>query len=453
MESIAQAQRTSKLVVNDIAHHLHPVTNLRQHLKTGPLIIERGEGAHLWDTEGKEYLDGFAGLWNVNVGYGRRELAEAARDQMERLAYSPTFYGLSTPPTIELAAKLAEMLPGPLNHVNFTSGGAESNETALKIARYYWSIGGRPEKVKIISRLMGYHGIAMGALAATGIPAYWQHFGPRTPGFIHLSAPYDYRNNPGLSEDEFVARLVAELEETIAREGADTIAAFIGEPVQGAGGVVVPPAGYWKAIAPVLKEHEILLIADEVITGFGRTGAMFGMQQYDFQPDIASLAKGITSGYIPLGGVSISDEIFSRIAEPDQLFYHGFTYSGHPTACAVALRNIAIIEDEHLVANAQARGEQLLGGLTRLLDHPHVGNVRGKGLMAYAELVADKDSKAKYDPSFNLGGKIQQATRGRGLIVRASNDGVAVAPPLVISEAEVDELLTKLEEAIREVCA
>src|SRR5438874_2350971 len=196
---------------------------------------------------------------------------------------------MATPPAIELAAKVAEILPGPLNHVNFTSGGAESNETAIKIARYYWSIGGRPEKVKIISRQMGYHGIAMGALAATGIPAYWQHFGPRVPGFIHLSAPYDYRNNPGLSEDEFVARLVQELEETIDREGADTIAGFIGEPVQGAGGVVVPPEGYWRAIAPVLQRHDILLIADEVITGFGRTGTMFGVQQYGVQPDIISL--------------------------------------------------------------------------------------------------------------------------------------------------------------------
>ena len=445
--------QTSQLVEQDLAHLLHPVTNLHQHRKSGPLVLVRGEGARLWDSDGKEYLDGFAGLWNVNVGYGRQELADVAREQMTRLAFSPTFFGLATPPAIELAARLAELLPGSLNHVNFTSGGAESNETAIKIARYYWSIGGRPEKVKIISRQMGYHGIAMGALAATGIPAYWQHFGPRVPGFIHLSAPYDYRNNPGLSEDEFVARLVRELEETIDREGADTIAGFIGEPVQGAGGVVVPPEGYWGAIAPVLKRHDILLIADEVITGFGRTGTLFGVQQYGVQPDIMSLAKGITSGYIPLGAVAVTDAIFERMAEPDQMFMHGFTYSGHPVACAVGVRNIAIIEEEDLPANAAQRGEQLLGGLRELLGHPHVGNVRGKGLMAYVEVVADKGSKAKYDAALNIGPRLTAATRQRGLIVRCSNDGIAMAPPLVISDREVDELLTILREAIEEVCA
>lgn len=444
--------QTSALVERDIAHLLHPVTNLHQHLQTGPLILVRGKGARLWDSDGKEYLDGFAGLWNVNVGYGRQELADVARDQMARLAFSPTFFGLATPPAIDLAAKVASMLPGPLNHVNFTSGGAESNETAIKIARYYWSLGGKPDKVKVISRQMGYHGIAMGALAATGIPAYWQHFGPRVPGFVHISAPYDYRNNPGLSESEFVARLARELEETIEREGAGTIAAFIGEPVQGAGGVVVPPAGYWQAIAAILKRHDILLIADEVITGFGRTGTMFGMEQYDFQADIVSLAKGITSGYLPLGAVGVTDQIFARMAEPDAVFMHGFTYSGHPAACAVGLRNIEILEDEQLEENARQRGDQLLAGLRRIAEHPRVGNVRGKGMMAYLEVVSDKETKAKYDPALNVGGRLQAATRGRGLIVRCSNDGIAMAPPLVMDEREVDELLTIVSDAVAEVC-
>lgn len=444
--------QTTALVERDIAHLLHPVTNLHQHLQTGPLILVRGKGARLWDSDGKEYLDGFAGLWNVNVGYGRQELADVARDQMARLAFSPTFFGLATPPAIDLAAKVASMLPGALNHVNFTSGGAESNETAIKIARYYWSLGGKPDKVKVISRQMGYHGIAMGALAATGIPAYWQHFGPRVPGFVHISAPYDYRNNPGLSEGEFVARLARELEETIEREGANTIAAFIGEPVQGAGGVVVPPAGYWQAIAAILKRNDILLIADEVITGFGRTGTMFGMEQYDFQADIVSLAKGITSGYLPLGAVGVTDQIFERMAEPDSVFMHGFTYSGHPTACAVGLRNIEILEEEQLAENARQRGEQLLAGLRHIAEHPRVGNVRGKGMMAYLEVVSDKETKAKYDAALNVGGRLQAATRGRGLIVRCSNDGIAMAPPLVMDEREVDELLTIVSDAVTEVC-
>jgi adenosylmethionine-8-amino-7-oxononanoate aminotransferase len=450
---MAATWNTAKLVEQDIAHLLHPVTNLHRHRQSGPLILVRGEGCRVWDADGKEYLDGFASLWNVNVGYGRKELAAVGAEQLERLAFQPTFFGLASPPPIELAAKLAAIVPGPLKHFHFTSGGAESNETALKIARYYWALRGQPEKVKIISRLQGYHGIAMGALAATGMPAYWQDFGPRTPGFVHISAPYAYRNNPGLSEADFVANLVAELETTIAREGAGTIAAFIGEPVQGAGGVIVPPDGYWPAVAAVLQRHDILLIADEVITGFGRTGALFAIEQYGFQPDIISLAKGITSGYIPLGAVGVSDAIAAQLEEPDRVFMHGFTYSGHPVACAVALRNIAIIEDEDLPANAAARGEQLLAGLGRLRDHAHVGNVRGKGLMAIVEVVADKDTKQAYAATAGMGARLQAATRARGLIVRCSDTGVAVSPPLIITEHEVDELVGGITGAIDEVCS
>ncbi|HBY46816.1 MAG TPA: aspartate aminotransferase family protein, partial [Chloroflexi bacterium] len=341
---------TSRLVQLDRDFMLHPVTNLRQHAATGALIFERGEGVRLWDTDGKQYIDGFAGLWNVNVGHGRKELAEAGRAQLEQLAFQPTFFGLATPPVIELAAKLARMLPGTINHFNFTSGGAESNESAIKIARYYWSIQGKGDKVKILSRMNAYHGIAMGTLSATGIPAYWQHFGPRPEGFVHLSAPYAYRNAGDLDDAGFVDKLIAELEETIAREGADTIAALIGEPIQGAGGVIVPPDSYWRRVSEVLQRHDILLIADEVITGFGRTGAMFGVEQYDVQPDIVSLAKGISSGYIPLGAVGVSDAIYEQMLQPDAMFMHGFTYSGHPVACAVALANIDIIEREQLAA-------------------------------------------------------------------------------------------------------
>jgi 4-aminobutyrate--pyruvate transaminase len=442
---------TTALIEQDIAHHLHPVSNLHQLAKNGPLILARGEGVYLWDTDGKRYLDGFAGLWNVNVGYGRKELAEAAREQMETLAYSPSFFGLSTPPTTELSAKLATMLPGTVNHFQFTSGGAESNETAIKIARYYWSVGGRPEKVTIISRQMGYHGIAMGALSATGIPAYWDHFGPRPPGFIHVSAPYMYRNaTEGMSEAEFVQALVDELEQTIEREGADTIAAFIGEPVQGAGGVVVPPDAYWPAIAAVLRKHDILFIADEVINGFGRTGTMFGVQQYGVQPDIVAMAKGITSGYIPLGAVGVTDAINERMIAQDTVFMHGFTYSGHPTATAVALRNLRIIEEEDLPANADARGKQLLGGLRELMDHPNVGNVRGKGMMAIVEVVGDKATKAKFDAKSGVGGKLQAATRKRGLIVRCADNGIAISPPLVMNAAEMDSLIGTVGDAITE---
>ncbi|MDQ2682533.1 MAG: aminotransferase class III-fold pyridoxal phosphate-dependent enzyme, partial [Chloroflexota bacterium] len=499
--AVAQAFNTAELAAKDRAHMVHPVSNIKQVLESGPLVLHRGEGVYLWDTDGKQYIDGFAGLWNVNVGHGRHELAVAASEQIDEVAFVPTFFGLAAPPAIELAAKLAEMFPGSLNHVQFTSGGAESNETALKIARYYWFLKGQPEKIKVISRKHAYHGIAMGALAATGIPTYHQGFGPGVPGYVHVSAPYDYRFNPdgldeagfvdflvreleetiaregadtiaamiaepvqgaggvvvppdsywdaitpilkkhnilliadevicgfgrtgrmfgmetygfqpdkikvisrkhayhgiamgalaatgipayhegfgpgvpgyvhltapyayrngeGMSDEEFVASLVRELEETIEREGADTIAAMIGEPVQGAGGVVVPPDGYWDAVAPVLKKHGILLIFDEVICGFGRTGKMFGMETYAQQPDIVSFAKGITSGYVPLGGVGVSDEIAEAMIAPDRMFMHGFTYSGHPVACAVAMPNIDIIERENLPANAASAGEYLV---------------------------------------------------------------------------------------------
>jgi 4-aminobutyrate--pyruvate transaminase len=442
---------TATLTQLDIDHLLHPVTNLHQHARTGPLVLARGAGSRVWDTDGKEYIDGFAGLWNVNVGHGRSVLADAAREQIETLAFAPTFFGLATPPAIQLAARLAELYPGAVNHFNFTSGGAESNETAIKIARYFWSIQGRPEKTTILSRMQGYHGIAMGALSATGIPAYWQHFGPRPAGFVHLTAPYAYRNAGELDEAGFVDALIQELEETIEREGADTIAALIGEPVQGAGGVIVPPDAYWSRVKQVLDRHDILLIADEVITGFGRTGTWFGVQQYGIEPDIVSIAKGITSGYIPLGAVGVSDRIYQQLIEPDQMFMHGFTYSGHPVACAVALRNIQLIVDEDLPANAGTVGAYLLDRLQELAPHQNVGEVRGKGMMLIVEVVADKDTRAKLDPALNAGPKLQAATRERGLIVRCSNDGIAIAPPLILTRDDADHLVDAVQGAMIEV--
>ncbi len=449
--AMTQTWNTAELVELDRAHLMHPVSNLHQVRRDGPLVLARGEDVWVWDTDGNRYVDGFAGLWNVNVGHGRAELARAAAEQMEEIAFVPNFFGLASPPAIELAARLAELFPDPINHFQFTSGGAESNETALKIARYFWWLKGRPEKVKILSRRMAYHGIAMGALAATGIPTYHEGFGPQVPGFVHLTPPYAYRHGEGQTEEAFVATLVAELEETIAREGADTIAAMIGEPIQGAGGVVVPPEGYWRAIAPVLKAHDILLIFDEVITGFGRTGAMFGMEQYGVTPDVASFAKGITSGYVPLGGVGVSDEIFETLSAPDRMFMHGFTYSGHPVACAVALPNIRIIEEERLPENAGDGGAYLLGELERLLERPHVGNVRGKGLMLLVEVVADKGTKAKLDPALNVGGRLTAATRERGIIVRCTNDGIAIAPPLTIRRPELDLIAGAIGEALEAV--
>jgi adenosylmethionine-8-amino-7-oxononanoate aminotransferase len=450
--AMTQTWNTTELVEKDKAHHLHPVSNLKHLREHGPLVLAHGEGVYLWDTDGKRYIDGFAGLWNVNVGHGRQELAAAAAQQIEDVAFVPTFFGLASPPTIELAAKLASMFPGDLNHIHFTSGGAESNESALKIARYYWWLKGKPEKVKIISRRMGYHGIAMGALAATGIPTYHEGFGPGVPGYVHVSAPYKYRNGEGLSDSEFLDKLIAELEELIAREGADTIAAFIGEPVQGAGGVVVPVDGYWNAVRDLLSKHDILLIADEVICGFGRTGSMFGAEEYGFQPDIASFAKGVTSGYIPLGGVAVTDAIFDVLSEPDRMFMHGFTYSGHPVGAAVALRNIQIIEEENLPANAREVGDFLREELNQLLgDHPNVGEIRGKGQMSIVELVSNRETKEKLDPATNPSGTLTAATRNHGVIVRPTNDGVAIAPPLILSREEATALAEGVAAGIHDV--
>jgi adenosylmethionine-8-amino-7-oxononanoate aminotransferase len=432
-----QTWNTTELVEKDKAHLLHPVSNLKDMREHGPLVLAQGDGVYLWDTEGKQYIDAFAGLWNVNVGHGRKVLADAAADQIMTVDFVPNFFGLASPPSIELAAKLAEIFPGHLNHFQFTSGGAESNETSLKIARYYWWLKGKPEKIKIISRRMGYHGIAMGALAATGIPTYHEGFGPMVPGYVHVSPPYAYRFGEGLSDDEFVSKLIQELEDLIAAEGEETIAAMIGEPVTGAGGVVVPPADYWPAVRETLTKHNVLLIADEVICGFGRTGQMFGEQTFGYVADIASFAKGITSGYIPLGGSAVSDEIFDTMSSADRMFMHGFTYSGHPVACNVALRNIQIIEDEDLPTNARVGGDALRAELHRLLDdHAHVGDIRGIGQMTLVEMVENKDTKAKYDPALKMGDKLTMETRKNGIIVRCTNDGVAIAPPLTLTQEQ-----------------
>lgn len=445
---------TERLLELDLAHVLHPVTNLHRHAKSGPLILTKGQGIHVWDSTGKRYIDGFAGLWNINVGHGRTVLGDAARAQINQLAFAPNFFGIATPPSIELAAKLAAMMPGHLNHFQFTSGGSESNESAIKIARYYWSIQGQTDKQKIISRLGAYHGVGGVTTTATGIPAYWKDMGPAAPGFVYVSSPNLYRNKPDdMTLSAFIEHLETELETTITTEGAGTIAALIGEPTQGAGGVCAAPDGYWSMVQRVLKKHDILLIADEVITGFGRSGQMFGHQTYGFTPDLICLAKGITSGYIPLGAVGISDEIVAALQTPDRMFMHGFTYSGHPVACAVALENIKILEDEHLSENARVMGDKLLHDMTAAVgDHAHVGDIRAKGLMMLIEVVQDKSSKRAY-PALSIGGQLQAATRSRGLIVRCGDNGVAIAPPLTVSALEIDEIVATVNEALLTVFA
>jgi len=417
-----------------------------------------GRGAVLIDADGKEYLDALAGLWNVIVGHGRQELADAAARQMTQLAYASAYAGSTSRPAIELGQRLAAICYSRINRFYFTSGGAEANEAAFKSARYFWKLQGRPEKTKIIGRDWGYHGTTLAAMSATGIASYWPMFEPRVPGFIHIASPYPYRFDPAVSRqpagDRTPGQIAADvLEEAILREGAETVAAFIGEPVQGAGGVIVPPDDYWPRIRRICDRHNVLLIADEVITGFGRTGDWFALSRYGIEPDMMTFAKGITSGYFPLGGVGMSDAIAEAIdsAEGPQTWMHAVTYSGHPTGCAVALANLDIIEREGLIRRAASLGERLRSKLAALASHPHVGDVRGLGLMAAVELVADKGTKAEFPAQEKVGARVHAATQRRGMFTRLRGDVYNFAPCYVADESQIDRMANILGEALNEV--
>lgn len=418
---------------------LHPLQHPKTH--ADPLVIERGEGVYLYTADGRKILDGMAGLWNVNVGYGREVLAQAAYDQMKRMAFTSNFAGMTNVPAVELAARLSGYAYADLKTTFFTSGGSESNDSAFKIARYYWKRQGKPEKFKIIARKLAYHGITLAATFATGIERYHKMFGPAVPGFVHVAPPYPYRFEGEIKEGETVGAAAARLiEEAILREGADTVAAVIAEPVQGVGGVIVPPDDYFPRVRAICDRLGVLLIADEVITGFGRTGELFGLNRYGVQPDILSFAKAITSGYLPLGGNQISDAIYDTIQNaPDtDSFMHGYTYSGHATACAVGLRNLQIIEEENLVERARAMGARLRSGLDSLAEFSMVGEVRSLGLICGVELVADKTAKTA-DPA--LAAKVTRLCQDRGLRTRNVGSTLAFAPPLTITEDEVDEIV------------
>ncbi|MFV9504708.1 MAG: aspartate aminotransferase family protein [Oscillochloridaceae bacterium umkhey_bin13] len=442
---------TADLVQADHDHVLHPLYHPSAHLE--PKVWVEGKGAIVKDATGREYIDGLSGLWNVAIGHGREELAQAAFDQMRQLAYYSAYVGSTNPPAIKLAAKLAELCYPSINTFFFTSGGAESTESSFKTARFYWKAHGKPNKVKFISRMKGYHGVTMAAMAATGLPAYWPMFEPRTPGFIHIDSPYPYRfvnKTPELSDGVAAANL---LEEAILREGPETIAAFIAEPVQGAGGVIPPQDDYFQRVREICDQYEVLLIADEVITGFGRTGRWFALEHYGIEPDIVQFAKAITSGYVPLGGIGVSDKIRDAIdsVPGDQRWMHAFTYSGHPTSCAVALANLAIIEGEGLVARAAEVGEHLNNALQELDELPTVGNVRGKGMMAAVELVANKETKEPFPASANMGGRVLKELIARGVFTRVVGDTICIAPPLMTPVETIDQLVQILGESIAAV--
>jgi adenosylmethionine-8-amino-7-oxononanoate aminotransferase len=439
------------LIASDRRHLIHPLHHPLDH--QAPLLIVEGHGAMLRDAEGREYIDGLAGLWNVNVGHGRKELAAVAAEQMGRLAFAHAYAGASNEPAVRLAEKLVGLSYPSMSAVYFTTAGAESNESAFKFARFYWKLKGKPDKVKIISRVHGYHGVTMAAMSATGMAAYHKMFGPLVANFLQVAPPYPYRwqgnEDPGLGAAEAVAQ-------AIEREGADTVAAVIAEPVMGAGGVIVPPATYFPRLREICDRHDVLLIADEVITGFGRTGRWFALGHWGVEPDLVSFAKGVTSAYLPLGGVIVSKKVHEAVdaAPPDQKFMHAATYSGHPVCCAVGLRNVEIIEAEGLVERAGVMGRRLLANLETLRDLPAVGDVRGLGMMCAVELVADRASKA---PAIGLGGRVAREAVARGLTMRlragsvdpAIGDTICLAPPLMTPEATLDRIVDILRDAIR----
>jgi adenosylmethionine-8-amino-7-oxononanoate aminotransferase len=427
------------------------------------LIFASGQGIRVRDTENREYIDGLSGLWNVNIGHGRADMAEVVAEQMKTLAYFSGYSGSATIPSIILAERLIGLAP-EMAGVFFTSGGAESNESAFKTARYYWRALGRPEKVKIISRVHGYHGVTLQAMSATGISAYWKMFEPRVPGFVHVPTCYAYRFQGANASDTPGTAAAGALEEAILREGPETVAAFIGEPIHGAGGIIYPTDDYWQQVRAICSRYDVLLIADEIITGFGRTGRWFGMEHWNVTPDILSFAKGVTSGYLPLGGIMITPAIRDVMegVELANRWMHGFTNSGHPACCTAALRNIEIIEKENLVENAREMGDILFRDLQdAFADHPNVGDIRGgKGLMAALEFVEDRSDKRNFAIEKDFGNRLRRELRARGVITRtrsaagehpAPGDQVLFAPPLIISEEDVHELVAITKDAVTSV--
>lgn len=438
------------LIDRDIAHLVHPLHNQAAH--ESAKIWVGGKGAYIEDSEGNEYIDCLSGLWNNTAGNGRPELADAAAAQMRQMAFVSGYAGSSNPRAIELSERLAHLTYPSINHFYLTSGGGESTDSNIKLARYYWKLKGKPDKTKVISRIWGYHGVTMAAMCATGIPAYWPMFEPRIPGFSHIPSPYPYLYEaPEGSRSQGIAA-ADELEKQILEEGPDTVAMFIAEPVQGAGGVIVPQEDYFKRIREICDQYEVLLVADEVITGFGRTGKMFGLEHWGIEPDLMQFAKAITSGYFPLGGIGISDEIASVMNDSGSPWMHAYTYSSHPVGCAVALAMMDIVEKEDFVGQAQTKGKHLLVKLKEALaDHPHVGEVRGLGMMCGVELVKDKATKEMFDASDGIGAKVHAETVKRGMFSRVRGDCYCVAPPIVTSESTIDDIASILGDSVEAV--
>jgi len=442
----------NSIEARDIAYHLHPYTNAKKHRETGPLVIERGHGIYVTDSNGHTYIEAMAGLWSVALGFSEKRLIAAATRQMETLPFYHTFTHKSHGPVIDLAERLVGMAPVPMSKAFFTNSGSEANDTALKLIWYRSNALGQPQRKKVISRERAYHGVTIAAASLTGLAGNHRSFDLPIPGILRTGCPHHWRDaEAGESEEAFATRRAEELEQLILREGPETIAAFWGEPVQGAGGVVVPPRTYWEKVQKVLRKYDILLVADEVICGFGRTGRMFGSQTFGIEPDIMLLSKQLSSSYLPISALVANERVIAPIVEEsDRLgtLGHGFTAGGHPVAAAVALETLKIIEERGLVEHAAGVGSRLLAGLTGLADHPLVGEVRGVGLLAAIELVVDKSRKQALPAPGQLGTLVNAQLQAHGVIGRNMVDAVAFCPPLIITAAEVDELVARVRRAL-----
>lgn len=444
---------SAKLRQLDIEHHLAAHADYKVIRDIGgSRIITRAEGCYIYDSDGNAIFDGMSGLWCVQVGYGRKELADAARDQMLELPFYNTFFKTAAPPTILLATKVAELLGGNLSHVFFNNSGSEAVDTVIRLVRYYWQVKGQPERNVIIARNNAYHGSTVAGTSLGGMKAMQKQGGPWVPGIEHVMQPYGFEEGFGENSDTFAERAAQALEERILQVGPEKVAAFIGEPVQGAGGVIIPPAGYWPRVEAICRKYGILLVCDEVICGFGRMGRWFGFQHYGIKPDLVSMAKGLSSGYLPISAVGVSRPIVDTIREAGAAFLHGYTYSGHPTAAAVALKNIEIIEREKLIERtANETGPHLAKRMAEIAQHPLVGEARSIGLLGAIELVSSKGTNKRF------GGKegapaelVRDICIANGLMVRAVRDSIIMAPPLVITREEIDKVFVILRKALDE---
>jgi len=439
--------------VRDIETLIHPYTNLARHREAGPTVLERGEGVYVWDNKDKRYIEGLAGLWCTTLGYNNQELIAAATEQMGKLAYTHIFGGKSHETAIALAEKIKEISPAPASKVFFTCSGSEANDTQIKLAWYYNNARGKTHKKKIISRQRAYHGVTIASASLTGLDMVHQDFDLPMARVLHTDCPHYYRGaDRGETEEEFASRLADNLDSLIQKENPDTIAAFIAEPVMGAGGVIIPPATYFEKIQAVLERYDISFIADEVVCGFGRTGNMFGSQTFGIRPDSITLAKAITSAYAPLGALTVNEDVYQAMLDESRklgVFGHGYTYSGHPVSCAVALKALEIYERDNIVGHVQSVAPVFELRLKALRDHPLVGDARSVGLIGAVELVEDKDDKFAFDPKRGVAAKAVQFCQEEGVLLRnLMGDAVAVCPPLIVTGAEVNELFDAFERGL-----